>query len=196
MNGRCYAYSMQPVGRVTEDEYLAREKAATEKSELVNGVVVAMSGASKRHNAIVRNLIVALGSRLRGKPCQPYPSDMRVHVPATGLFAYPDVSVFCGPLESLKKDSETFLNPRVIIEVLSDKTEAYDRGAKFAHYRSIASLETYVLVSQHEPRVEWYEREADGGFKLHEAVGEPSAVSLPRVDASIPVAEIYADLPE
>jgi Uma2 family endonuclease len=187
---------MQPIGRVTEDEYLAREKAATEKSELVNGVIVAMAGASKRHNAIVGNLIVALGSRLRGKPCRPYPSDMRVHVPSTGLFAYPDVSVFCDPPESLKKDSETFLNPRVIIEVLSDKTEAYDRGAKFAHYRSIASLQTYVLVSQHEPRVEWYEREADGGFKLREAVGESAVVSLSRIDTSIPLTEIYADVPE
>jgi Uma2 family endonuclease len=187
---------MQPSGRVTDDEYLAREKTATEKSELVNGVVLGMAGASKRHNAIVRNLIFVLTVRLRGQPCQPYPSDMRVHVPATGLFTYPDLTVFCGNPESLKKDSETFINPRVIIEVLSEKTEAFDRGAKFAHYRSIASLDTYVLVSQHEPRVEWYERESDGGFKLHEAVGASSVVSLPRLDASLSLAEIYADLPD
>lgn len=130
---------MQPIGRVTADEYLARERTATEKSELVNGVMVAMAGASKRHNAIVANLLIALGNRLRGTPCRPYPSDMRVHVPATGLFTYPDVTIFCGSPESLNKDSETFLNPRVIIEVLSDKTEAFDRGAKFAHYRSIVT---------------------------------------------------------
>lgn len=187
---------MQPIGRVSDDEYLAREKTATEKSELVNGFIVAMAGASKRHNAIVRNVIIALGTRLRGKPCQPYPSDMRVHVPATGLFTYPDVTVFCGPPESLKKDAETFTNPRVILEVLSEKTEAFDRGAKFAHYRSIPSLRTYVLVSQHEARVEWYERESDGGFKLHEAVGESSILSLSQVDATLSLAEIYADLPE
>jgi len=187
---------MQPIGRVTDDEYLAHEKNATEKSELVNGVIVAMAGASKRHNAIVGNLIIALGARLRGTPCRPYPSDMRIHVPATGLFTYPDVTVFCGAPESLKKDAETFINPRVVIEVLSDKTEAFDRGAKFAHYRSIPSLQTYVLVSQHEARVEWYERESDGGFKLHEAVGASSAVSLPQLGTSLPVSEIYADLPE
>lgn len=187
---------MQPIGRVTEDEYLAREKTATEKSELVNGVVLAMAGASMRHNAIVRNLIFLLTAQLRGKPCQPYPSDVRVHVPATGLFTYPDATVFCGPPESLKKDSETFINPRVIIEVLSEKTEAFDRGAKFAHYRSIASLQTYVLVSQDEPRVEWYERESDGGFKLHEAVGESSVVSLPRIEASLSLSDLYADLPD
>lgn len=187
---------MQPVGRVSDDEYLAREKTALEKSELVNGFIVVMAGASMRHNAIVRNLIVALGARLKGKPCQPYPSDMRVHVPATGLFTYPDVTVFCGAPESLKKDSETFINPRIVIEVLSEKTEAFDRGAKFAHYRSIPSLRTYVLVSQHEPRVEWYERESDGGFKLHEAVGETSIASLSQVDATVSLSEIYADLPE
>jgi Uma2 family endonuclease len=121
---------------------------------------------------------------------------MRVHVPATGLFTYPDVTIFCGSPESLKKDGETFVNPRVIVEVLSDKTEAYDRGAKFAHYRSIASLQTYVLVSQHEPRVEWYEREADGGFKLHEAVGDDALVQLTQIPVSFPLSEIYADLPE
>jgi Uma2 family endonuclease len=186
---------MQPVGHVTEDEYLARERLATEKSELVNGQIIAMSGASKRHNAIVANLLVALGTRLRGKTCRPYPSDMRVHVPATGLFTYPDVTIFCGSPESLKKDGETFVSPRAIVEVLSDKTEAYDRGAKFAHYRSIASLQTYVLVSQHEARVEWYEREPDG-FKLHEAVGDDAVVDLTQIPISFPLSEVYADLPE
>jgi Uma2 family endonuclease len=187
---------MQPAGRVTEDEYLARERVATEKSEFVNGMIMAMSGASLRHNAIVANLIGVLIDRLRGKPCRPYPSDVRIHVPATGLFTYPDVTIFCGPAESLKKDSETFVSPRVIVEVLSDKTEAYDRGAKFAHYRSIASLRTYVLVSQHEARIEWYEREPDGGFKLHEAVGEEAVVDLAQVPVSFPLSEIYVDLPE
>src|SRR5947209_4150471 len=142
---------MQPISRMTEDEYLARERVASSKSELVNGQAVAMAGASPRHNAIVRNLLLALGSRLRGKPCQPYPSDLRVHVPATGLYAYPDVTIVCAPIEHHPKDEATVMNPRVIIEVLSAGTEAFDRGAKFAHYRSIASLRTYVLVGGEEP---------------------------------------------
>jgi Uma2 family endonuclease len=187
---------MQPVGRVSEDEYLARERLAVEKSELVNGVIVAMAGASKRHNAIVRNLLRALGNRLDGQPCQPFPSDLRIHVPATGLYTYPDVTVICGPPESHRKDSDTFVNPRVIFEVLSDKTEAFDRGAKFAHYRSIPSLRTYVLVSQDEVRVEWYERGEGRAFIFRDAVGEGATIELPAIGVSLAIADVYANLPE
>jgi Uma2 family endonuclease len=186
---------MQPHARVSEDEYLARERLADERSELVNGHIVAMAGASPRHNAIVRNILLALGSRLRGKPCQPFPSDQRVHVPATGLYAYPDVSVICGALERHRKDDATVLNPRVLVEVLSERTEAFDRGAKFAHYRSIASLRTYVLVTQDEERVEWYERGDDGAFTLHEAVGDGATVRLPSIEVDFPLADLYVDLP-
>lgn len=187
---------MQPSTRITEDEYLARERAAATKSELVNGQMIAMAGASPRHNAIVRNVLFALTGRLRGQPCQPYPSDLRVHVPATGMFTYPDVSVVCGPPQRHPKDASVIVNPRVLIEVLSETTEAYDRGSKFAHYRTIAGLDTYVLVSQHEPRVEWYERSSDGRWTLSEAVGEPGIVRLSSISTSISVAELYADLPD
>lgn len=185
---------MQPLPTLTEDEYLARERTASARSELVGGHPVAMAGASLRHNAIVRNLLVALSSRLRGRPCQPYPSDVRVHVPVTGLYAYPDVSIFCEPVARHPKDAHTFLNPRVLCEVLSEATEAYDRGAKFSHYRAIASLETYVLVSQLEARVEWYTR-GEGGWVLHEAVGDRAVVELLDGGVTLPIAELYADLP-
>jgi Uma2 family endonuclease len=180
---------------MTGEEYLDRERAAVSKSELVNGQMIAMAGVSPRHNGIVRNLLIALGTRLRGKSCQPYPSDLRVHVPATGLYTYPDVTVACGPLEHHPKDTATILNPRVLIEVLSDRTEAFDRGAKFAHYRSIASLSTYVLVSSDEARVEWYVRGDDGVFGLHEAVGSSATMALDALAVTIPIAELYADLP-
>ncbi len=185
---------MQSFNRVSEDEYLARERSAETKSELVNGVIVAMAGASPRHNGIVRNVIFTLTGQLRGKPCQPYPSDLRIHVPKTGLYTYPDVSIICGAPERHPKDSATILNPRVLIEVLSDDTEAYDRGAKFGHYRSIASLETYVLVTQHEARVEWYERGPNGTWTFHEAVADANA-ELRSIDVSFPASELYADLP-
>lgn len=185
---------MQPVGRVSEDEYLARERLAPEKSELVNGVVLAMAGASKRHNALVRNLLRALGNRLDGKPCQPYASDLRIMVPATGLYTYPDVTVICGPPISHRKDAETYVNPTLIVEVLSDKTEAFDRGAKFAHYRSIPSLQTYVLVAQDEVRVEWFERE-EGKFTFRDATAG-GTVELPSVGVSLAVDELYVNLPD
>lgn len=186
---------MQPVTRMTEDEYLAHERNALQRSELVNGQPVAMAGASLRHNAIVRNLLVALGSRLRGHPCQPYPSDLRVHAPATGLYAYPDVSVVCAPVQRSPKDADTVLNPKVLVEVLSPTTEAFDRGAKFAHYRSIPSLMTYVLVDPHGG-IEWYERGEDGVFRLYEATGEDAVVTLQSIQTSFPLAEIYRDLPD
>jgi Uma2 family endonuclease len=187
---------MQPLPRVSDDDYLSRERTADGKSELVNGQVVAMAGASLRHNAIVRNVLLALGTRLRGRPCQPYPSDVRIHVPATGLYTYPDVSVLCPPLERHEQDPATLRNPRLLIEVLSDATEAYDRGAKFAHYRTVASLETYVLVAQNEQRVEWYERGPGGTWTLHEAVGEGATVDLRAIETSFPAAELYVDLPD
>lgn len=188
---------MQSHARVSEEEYLARERSAQMRSELISGEIVARAGASARHNALARNVLFSLTGRLRGKPCQPYPSDLRIHVPATGLYTYPDVSVVCAPIERHPKDEATIVNPRVLIEVLSERTEAFDRGAKFAHYRSIVSLRTYVLVSSNEPRVEWYVRGDDGIFSLHEAVGGGATVRMriDVLDVTIPVAELYEDLP-
>ena len=141
---------------VSEDEYLALERKSETKHELINGVIVAMAGASYEHNTTAANLLVALGMRLRGRPCRPLGSDQRIHIPATGLYTYPDVSVVCGKPEFHSKDRDTLLNPRVIIEVLSDSTEAYDRGAKFAHYRGIPSLAEYALAAQDEPMIEFF----------------------------------------
>jgi len=104
------------------------------------------------------------------------------------------VSVVCAPLERHPKDDATVLNPRLIVEVLSTGTEAYDRGAKFGHYRAIASLQTYVMVIPGEPRVEVYDR-ARHKWELEELVGSDSMVDLPAIDVSFPVGEIYLDLP-
>ena len=186
---------MQPSTRASAEDYLARERGAETKHEFVNGHIVAMAGASPRHNAIVANLLAALVGRLRGQGCRPLASDQRIHVPATGLYTYPDVSVVCGELELHPKDAMTVLNPRVLIEVLSAGTEAHDRGAKFAHYRGLASVQTYVMVSQHEERVERFERGPGGVWVLHESVGLESALELPALTTSVPLGEIYADLP-
>lgn len=185
---------MQPFTRVSEDEYLARERAAETKHELIHGQIVAMAGASIRHNAMVANVVTALHARLRGKGCYTLPSDQRTHVPATGLYTYPDVSVICGDPERHRKDSETVLNPRVLVEVLSKSTEGYDRGAKFAHYRSIESLQTYVMINLEEPRVERYER-GEGVWTLHDTFGDDATLELPALGISVPLRELYVDLP-
>lgn len=180
------------LGFVDADAFLALERDAATRHELVNGRVVAMAGASPRHVAVVSNLVAALHVRLRGSPCRSFATDLRVHVPATGLFTYPDVAVVCGDIERFEKDTATILNPTVIVEVLSESTEAYDRGAKFAHYRSITSLRSYVLADPATLRVERFDRLDDADWRLHEAA---VTLDLPSLAIALPLAEIFENLP-
>jgi Uma2 family endonuclease len=179
---------------VTEDEYLARERLAGAKHELVHGQVVAMAGASPRHNAIAGNIVRALGNRLVERRCLVFPSDQRIHVEATGLYTYPDVSVACDGLRFHAKHQDTLLNPCLIVEVLSDSTEAYGRGAKFAHYRALPSLQEYVLVSQHENEIDHYRRADGGQWVLTFYQGDAASVALPVLGCELPLAEVYAKL--
>ena len=178
--------------QLSEAEYLARERLADTKHEYVNGVAVAMAGGSPRHNVIATNIAGELRARLRGQPCRPTNSDQRVHVPHTRLYTYPDVTVICGQPETHPEDRNTLCNPRVIFEVLSASTEAYDRGAKFRHYRRSESLAEYVLVSQHERLVEHFRRGDDGHWVLTE-YRETGDVALPALGCSLPLDEIYLD---
>jgi Uma2 family endonuclease len=180
----------EPAHVLDANEYLERERRSETKHELVHGVAVAMAGGTAKHNAIAGNLIIALGVRLRGK-CLVFPSDQRVHVEATGLFTYPDVTVVCGAPKFHPNGRDTLLNPRVLVEVLSSSTEAYDRGAKFAHYQSIASLEEYVLVTQASKRVEHYRRLETGQWLLSVSEGDDGVLVLSGLGCEIPVAEIY-----
>src|SRR5215211_3382177 len=144
---------------LTPEEYLAVERRSEVRSEYLAGEVFAMVGASKRHNLIVSNLIRVLGNQLLDRPCNVYPSDMRVKVSRIGKYTYPDVVVACEEEEFDDEERDTLLNPLVIIEVLSESTEAYDRGRKFEHYQYIESLTEYLLVSQEPYRVEQYVRQ-------------------------------------
>ncbi len=179
---------------VTEDEYLEQERQSETKHELVHGVIVAMAGATPRHNVIAMNLGIALGVRLRGRRCLVFPSDQRVHVAATGLFTYPDLTVVCDAPRFHPSDKDTLLNPRVVVEVLSSSTEGYDRGAKFAHYQSIASLEDYVLVTQTEKRVEHFHRLETGQWLLTVSEGDDAVLALAALGCEIPLSEIYENV--
>src|SRR5215207_6350571 len=137
--------SSNPKTLLSEEEYLAIERQAEFRSEYVAGEMFAMAGASRRHNRTVTNLVVALDNQLRARPCNVYSNDMRVKVQSTGLFTYPDVVVTCGEERFADGEMDVLLNPVVIVEVLSDSTEAYDRGKKFESYQSIESLKEYVL---------------------------------------------------
>ena len=176
---------------LTPKEYLALERKADVRSEYLDGDMVAMSGGSREHNLIVTNIVRELSSQLKRKPCEVYPSNMRVKVSATGLYTYPDVVVVCDDPRFEDAHIDTLLNPAVIFEVLSDSTESYDRGAKFGHYRKILSLVEYLLVSQHHYSIEQYVRQTDGPWVRSETRGLQSKLHIPSVPCSLDLAEIY-----
>ena len=139
-----------------------------------------------------RPLTAELRSRLKATDCVVYNADVKVKVEATGLFTYPDISVVCGAQRFLDQEQDTLLNPMVLIEVLSDSTEAYDRGKKFEHYRQIPTCREYLLVSQREPRIEQFIRQASGEWTLKEAVGLDAQIKLPSLGIVLLLSEIFA----
>jgi Uma2 family endonuclease len=184
----------QPQKRFTPQEYYALEQDAAYKSDFYDGEIFAMPGGTSVHSRITTNILGELHHRLRGKPCAPFDSNLRVKIRANGLRTYPDASVYCEEIEFDHEDSKntTALNPTVVFEVLSPTTERYDRGFKSESYRQIESLKCYVLVSQDAPHVEVYERQAGGEWTLRETSALDAQVTIPGIDVELPLAEIYA----
>lgn len=173
----------------TPAEYLAWEREQPDKHEYLAGEVFAMAGATREHNLVVGNVVGELRTLLRSRPCEVYPSDMRVRVSATGLYAYPDATVVCGKPDLETSDLDTLLNPTVLVEVLSPSTEAYDRGRKFEQYRTLPSLRDYVLVSSTDVLVEHFARQPDGAWLLREhRAGGRAALSI---GVELAVDELY-----
>jgi len=175
----------EPVQSLTEAEYLELERRAESKSEFFCGEMFAMAGGTPVHSQIATNLVRELGNKLKGRPCVVYNSDLRLKVEVTGLITYPDLSVVCGPLQFAAGTDDTVVNPTVVVEVLSDSTEAYDRGRKFENYRQMPSLHEYLLVSQKEPRIEQFVRQENGQWLLREAVGLAATLPLPSLEIQI-----------
>ena len=178
--------------RLTPEDYLAIERSAEYKSEYLDGEIFAMTGASRAHNTIVLNIGSEIRQHLKNRPCKAYVNDMRVKVSPTGLYTYPDVIVVCGKEQFDDAHLDTLLNPTLIIEVLSDSTEAYDRGRKFEHYRHLDSLVEYVLIAQHRPHVESFRRQLDQHWLLTECNGLDGTLRLQSIDCDLALAEIYA----
>ncbi len=180
-----------PKRKITPKEYLEIERKAEYKSEYFDGEIFAMAGAKRRHNVIAWNVGGELRQKLKGKNCEAYPADMRVFVPQTGLYTYPDLVVVCGEPEFQDDAFDTLLNPILIIEVLSGTTEKYDRGKKFQHYRSIETLQEYVLVSQDEARIEKYLKQGDRFWVLSEAFGLDAKIKLNSIDCELALNEVF-----
>src|SRR5271157_519972 len=177
--------------RFTPQEYLALERKSETRNEYYNGEIFAMAGASREHNLIVANLLRDIGNQLEDRPCESYPSHMRVSIEATGLYTYPDVSVVCGEPRFQDREVDTLLNPTVIVEVLSPSTEAYDRGDKFRHYRRIDSLREFVLISQDWMMVERYTRQGQD-WVLSDMTDPDQVLKLESIGCQIPLNRIYA----
>lgn len=176
---------------LSPEEYLAIERQAEYKSEYVDGIMYAMAGASERHNLIVGNVIAALHFPLRKTPCKVYPSDMKVRLPDSRKFFYPDVSVVCGETRFADNKRDVFLNPLLVVEVLSESTAAYDRGKKFQSYQQIESLQEYLLIAQDEFVVEHYARQPDDKWLYTKATDLEASVSLPSLRCEIALRDIY-----
>ncbi|HEX8719324.1 MAG TPA: Uma2 family endonuclease [Pyrinomonadaceae bacterium] len=182
-----------PERRYTLEEYLELDRTSEERLEFWDGEVFCMSGVSEEHAEIETNLIVSLKSRLRALGCRVFPANVRVKVPSAPPYRYPDLSALCGKAEFEKIGGvDTLTNPQLIIEVLSPSTEAYDRGEKFTHYKSIATLREYLLVAQHRPHVTRLYKQDDGKWIHTEAGGLTEALRLESLGCELPLEEIYA----
>lgn len=187
--------SAQAQTKLTDEEYLAIDRAAEFKSEFYGGEMFAMAGGSAVHSLLGIAIGAELRAVLKGSGCRTYNSELRVRVARGGLYAYPDTTVVCGELQYAEGTTDVITNPTVVIEVLSKSTEAYDRGFKSSEYRRIPSLKEYAFLSQTEPRVEIYGRNVDGEWGVFsEYVGLDATCRFASLDCRIRLADIYADV--
>ena len=182
---------LQDKNKMTPGEYLALEKSVLDtKYEFFDGEAFAMVGAGRNHNRINVNLTVELGGKFKAdkSTCNLFSNDMRVKIAEN--YVYPDIVIYCGDAEFEDDEFDTLTNPVVIMEILSDSTEAFDRGKKFAYYQTIPTLQEYILVSQKECRVEQYTRSGDG-WLYRSYKGADRILKMESVNCELPLSEIY-----
>jgi Uma2 family endonuclease len=187
------AMEQPPPSRATIKEYLDAEEKSVERHEYHDGYIHQMQGGTFNHSRISANLIAGIHTALRGTPCFVLESNMKLRVERANKYCYPDAMIVCGqPLfDTHDTRQTTILNPRVIVEVLSDSTEAYDRGEKFRDYMLVDSLEEYVLVSTNVARVESLLRQPDGTWSFQHAVERESAFEMRSLKISLKLVDLY-----
>ncbi len=187
--------STQPRRRYTLEEYFALEMASEEKYEYFDGKIYAMSGASHAHERVIFNFILTLGNQLRGRRCSVFPSNLRVKTPNYPPYRYPDLTALCDePQFEQIGGLDALTNPALIVEVLSPTTEAYDRGDKFTHYKSIESFVEYLLVAQHRPHVTHYARSEGGVWSYEEVNDLDSSLLVSTFDCRLELRDVYTDV--
>lgn len=179
--------------KLTTEEYLRWEKESLGKNEYYRGEIFAMAGVGARHVIIAKNLMRDLATVLRAKPCQPYGSDLRIHIPENTLFTYPDISIICGDIIPSKEDTDTATLPTVIIEILSPSTKQYDRGEKFKLYRDIPSLKEYIMIDAESPGIEAFSINSSGHWELTEYKTTEGSLAISSLGLLLTIADIYED---
>ena len=186
----------QPIPRLTEEEYLRIERAASYKSEFVGGEMFAMAGGTPRHSMLEANASRELGHQLRRTRCRVCSSNMRFRTPVTGDELYPDISVICGPVQLYPGSTDILVNPTVVVEVLSPSTANYDRGLKFELYRQFPTLRDYVIIHQKSIYIEHHSRQSDNAWLLREYRGPDARVLLASIECELHLGSVYEDLME
>lgn len=179
---------------ITQDAYLEAERGAIDKHEYFAGEVFAMSGVSILYNIIFKNTFISLGEKLKGKKCQPFGSDLRVHIPSNTLFTYPDITIICGKPETTDDKKDTVTNPSVIIEILSKSTRDYDKGQKFTFYRDIITLKEYILIDSDTISVETLTKNADQSWTFREYRSLDNRFSIESIQEELLLADLYLDV--
>lgn len=171
-------------------DYLAREQETGLKHEFLGGQIFAMAGGTPEHARLITEVALSLRGLIDPARCRVFVSELKIRVGATGLATYPDVAIVCGEVHHDTEDPNAIINPKVLVEVLSPSTEAYDRGEKWAHYRQIPTLEAYVLVGQVPARLEVYERQPNGDF-VHRSASAGESIQLPSLGGVLRVDPLY-----
>ncbi|HLT72895.1 MAG TPA: Uma2 family endonuclease [Cyclobacteriaceae bacterium] len=177
--------------RFSIEEYLRFENEALEKHEFFQGEIYAMAGAGTRHNTIFSNLFTGIGIQLKDKHCRPFGSDMRIYVAENAFFTYPDISIICGEIVPAPMDKDTATQPSILIEILSPSTRDYDRGGKFKLYREIPALKEYILVDSEAICIEVFRLNRSGHWELEEYKSAAETLTIPTVNVSMSLVEIY-----
>jgi len=185
--------ALQPRPRLSPADYLAWEATQSVRHEFVDGEVYAMTGARLAHNVIALNAAAFLRTQLRGTPCRVYMSDVKLQVEAADAWLYPDVMVSCEARDRVSDRELAVRWPWLVVEVLSDSSAGYDRGAKFALYRRVPTLTHYLLVEQEQPRADLYVRNAEGLWVLH-PLAAADVMRLPERGLEWPVAALFDDV--
>jgi Uma2 family endonuclease len=181
--------------KYTLEEYLELDHNSEEKIEFWDGHIFTLAGASDAHNQIQSNINFALRLALRGRSCLVYPSDMRIKVPIYPPYRHADLSALCGNkiIEKLGKQ-ELLVNPKLIVEVLSDSTESFDRGDKFTYYKSIESFNEYILIAQHRPHITQYVKQSENTWSYQEINGLDNQIHIYSMDCDLDLAGIYENV--